>query len=133
MSFNCHLTLLCHQPCKDHNIVYNTILRAHHTTSSNEDFRIFLPLSVLQSGAGVLDCTENKSTIPCRNLQVYSHNVKEKCTKFPAIPRIFWNFWQRPKVTGHYKKIQPLYLRKNVLATTGNLKVKYEQTKHKSV
>ena len=39
---------------------------------------------------------------------------------------------QRPEVTGHYKKIPPLYLRKNLLATAGNLKVN-EQTKYKSV
>ena len=26
-------------------------------------------------------------------------------------------------MTGHYKKIPPLYLRKNLLATVGNLKV----------
>ena len=35
-------------------------------------------------------------------------------------------------MTGHYKKIPPLYLRKNLLATAGNLKVN-EQTKYKSV
>ena len=41
-------------------------------------------------------------------------------------------FLRRPEVTGHHKKIPPLYLRKNSLATTGNLKVN-EQTKYKSV
>ena len=41
-------------------------------------------------------------------------------------------FLRRPEVTGHCKKISPLYLRKNVLATAGNLKVN-EQTKYKSV
>ena len=35
-------------------------------------------------------------------------------------------------MTGHYKKIAPLHLRKNLLATAGNLKVN-EQTKFKSV
>ena len=39
---------------------------------------------------------------------------------------------QRPEVTGHYKKVPTLYLRKNLLATAGNLKVN-EQTKYKSV
>ena len=41
-------------------------------------------------------------------------------------------FWRRPEVTGHYKKIPPLYLWKNLLATAGNLKVN-EHTKCKSV
>ena len=41
-------------------------------------------------------------------------------------------FWQRPEVTGHYKKIPPLYLGKNLLVTAGNLKVN-EQTKYLSV
>ena len=41
-------------------------------------------------------------------------------------------FLRRPEVTGHYKKIPPLYLRKNLLATARNLKVN-EQTKYKSV
>ena len=41
-------------------------------------------------------------------------------------------FLQRPEVTGHYKKIPPLYLRKNLLTAAGNLKVN-EKTKHKSV
>ena len=36
-------------------------------------------------------------------------------------------FLQRPEVTGHYKRIPPLYLRKYLLATAGNLKVN-EQT-----
>ena len=31
-------------------IVYDATLRTHHATSSNKDFHIFLPLSVLQSG-----------------------------------------------------------------------------------
>ena len=35
-------------------------------------------------------------------------------------------------MTGHYKKIAPLHLRKNLLATAGNLKVN-EQTKYRSV
>ena len=62
----------------------------------------------------------------------FIHIVMEKCIKFPALPGIFWNFWRRPEVTAHYKKIPPLYLRKNLLATAGNLKVN-EQTKYKSV
>ena len=37
----------------------------------------------------------------------------------------------RPEVTGHNKKIPPLYLRKHLLATAGNLKVK-EQSKYRS-
>ena len=41
-------------------------------------------------------------------------------------------FLRRPEVTGHFKKIPLLYLRKNVLATAGNLRVN-EQTKYKSV
>ena len=41
-------------------------------------------------------------------------------------------FLRRPEVTGHYKKIPPLYLRKNLLATARNLKAN-EQTKYKSV
>ena len=40
-------------------------------------------------------------------------------------------FLLRPEVTGHYRKIPP-DLRKNLLATAGNLKVN-EQTKYKSV
>ena len=44
----------------------------------------------------------------------------------------FWNFWWRPEVTGHYKKIPPLNLRKNLLDTAGNLKAN-EQSKYKSV
>ena len=44
----------------------------------------------------------------------------------------FWNFWQRPEVTGHYKKIPPLYLRKKFLATARNLKVN-EQFNYDSV
>ena len=45
---------------------------------------------------------------------------------------IFWNFWRRPEVIEHYKKIPPLYLRKSLLPTAGNLKVN-EQSKYKSV
>ena len=41
-------------------------------------------------------------------------------------------FLRPPEVTGHFKKIPLLYLRKNVLATAGNLRV-HEQTKYKSV
>ena len=41
-------------------------------------------------------------------------------------------FLRQPEVTKHYKKIPPLHLRKNLLATAGNLKVN-EQTKYKSV
>ena len=55
---------------------------------------------------------------------MYSHNVKEKCIEFLAIPGIFWE--------GHFKKHSLLYFRKNLLATAGNLKVN-EQTKYKSV
>ena len=46
-----------------------------------------------------------------------------------------WNileFLRRPEVTGHYKKIPLVYLRKNLLTAAGNLKVN-EQTKYKSV
>ena len=41
-------------------------------------------------------------------------------------------FLRQLEVTAHYKKIPPLYLRKNLLATAGNLKVN-EQFKYKSV
>ena len=41
-------------------------------------------------------------------------------------------FWRKPEVIGHYKKITPFYLRKNLLATAGNLKVN-GQTNYKSV
>ena len=44
----------------------------------------------------------------------------------------YFGFWRRPEVIGHYKKIPPLYLRKSLLATAGNLKVN-EQSKYKSV
>ena len=44
----------------------------------------------------------------------------------------YFGIFARPEVTGHYKKIPSLYLRKNLLATAGNLKVN-EQTKYKSV
>ena len=49
----------------------------------------------------------------------------------PAIPRIFCYFYGGLKLQGITKKIQPLYLRKNLLATARNLKV-HEQTKYKS-
>ena len=49
----------------------------------------------------------------------------------PGNSRNILEFLRRPEVTGHYKKIPPLYLRKNLLATAGNLKVN-EQTKYKS-
>ena len=42
------------------------------------------------------------------------------------------NSWRQPEVIGHYKKIPPLYIRKNLLATAGKLKVN-EQSKYKSV
>ena len=35
----------------------------------------------------------------------------------------YLEFWRRPEVIGHYKKIPPLYLRKNLQAIAGNLKV----------
>ena len=44
----------------------------------------------------------------------------------------YFGIFARPEVTGHYKKNPSLYLRKNLLATAGNLKVN-EQTKYKSV
>ena len=50
----------------------------------------------------------------------------------PVNFRNILEFLRRPEVTGHYKKIPPLYLRKNLLATAGNLTVN-EQTKYKSV
>ena len=50
----------------------------------------------------------------------------------PGNSRKILEFLWQPEVTGHYKKIPPLHLRKNLLATAGNLKVN-EQTKHKSV
>ena len=52
--------------------------------------------------------------------------------KIPGNFRNILEFLRRPKVTGHYTKNPPLYLRKNLLATAGNLKVN-EQTKYKSV
>ena len=59
--------------------------------------------------------------------------MKENCIEFPAIPGIFWNFCGGLKLQGiTNKKIPPLYLRKNLLATAGNLNVN-EQTKYKSV
>ena len=60
--------------------------------------------------------------------QVYSHDVNEKCINSQNI----LEFLRQPEVTGHYKKIPPLYLGKNLLATAGNLKVD-EQTKYNSV
>ena len=50
----------------------------------------------------------------------------------PVNFRNILEFLRRPEVTGHYKKIPPLYLRKYLLATARNLKVN-EQTKYKSV
>ena len=50
----------------------------------------------------------------------------------PGNSRNILEFLRRPKVTGHYKKIPLLYLRKNLLSTAGNLKVN-EQTKYESV
>ena len=51
----------------------------------------------------------------------------------PVNFRNILEFLRRPEVTGHYKKIPLLYyLRKNLLATAGNLKVN-DQTKYKSV
>ena len=70
-----------------------------------------------------------------KNCQVYSHNSKETCIKFPAIggkKGKFWNFWWWPEVTGHCKNTPPPYLRKKVLSTAGNLEVN-EQSKCKSV
>ena len=86
--------------------------------------------------AAALDRTENKlmwkyehSWYLTETCQVYSYNVKEKCIKFPAIVGVFWNFGGGLKL--HYKTIPPLYLRKSLLATAGNLKVN-EQSKYKS-
>ena len=85
--------------------------------------------------------TQVQTMYRCKKMRIYNtvlklarfiHIVMEKCIKFPALPGIFWNFWRRPEVTAHYKKIPPLYLRKNLLATAWNLKVN-EQTKYKSV
>ena len=50
----------------------------------------------------------------------------------PGIPGIFWNFCCGLKLQGIKKIIPPLYLRENLLATAGNLKVN-AQTKYKSV
>ena len=50
----------------------------------------------------------------------------------PVKFRNILEFLRRPEVTGHYKKIPPLYLRKNLLATAGNLTVN-EQTKYRTV
>ena len=41
-------------------------------------------------------------------------------------------FLRRSKVTGHYQKIPPVYLRKKLLAVAGNFKVN-KQTNYKSV
>ena len=52
--------------------------------------------------------------------------------KFCEIPGNFHNileFCRWPEVIGHEKKISPLYLRTNLLATAGNLKVS-EQSKY---
>ena len=83
--------------------------------------------------------TQVQTMYRCKKMRIYNtalklarfiYIVKEKCIKFPALPGIFWNFWRRPEVTAHYKKIPPLYLRKNLLATARNLKVN-KQTKYK--
>ena len=50
----------------------------------------------------------------------------------PGNARNILEFLRRPEVAGNCKKISPLYLRKNLLATAGNFKVN-EQTKYKSV
>ena len=31
-------------------------------------------------------------------------------SSIPHNEEIFWNFWQPPEVTEHYKKIPPLYM-----------------------
>ena len=56
---------------------------------------------------------------------VSERNVRnmESPIKFLAIPRIFWNFFGSLKSQGITKKIPPLCLRKNLLATAGNLEV----------
>ena len=41
--------------------------------------------------------------------QVYSHDAKEKCIEFPAIPGIFWNFCGGLKLQGITKKFH-LYI-----------------------
>ena len=45
--------------------------------------------------------------------QVYSHNVKEKCIKFLAIPGIFWNCFHGLKSQGITKKFH-LYISGNI-------------------
>ena len=70
--------------------------------------------------------------IPRWNLPGLFTWCKGKAFWIPSDSRNILEFLRRPEVTGHYKKIPPLYLWKNVLATTGNLKVN-EQTKYKSV
>ena len=57
---------------------------------------------------------------------------KGKIYWIPGNSRNILEFLRRPEVTRHYKKIPPLYLRKKLLATVGNLKAN-EQTKYKSV
>ena len=57
---------------------------------------------------------------------------KGKMHLIPGNSRKILEFLWQPEVTGHYKKIPPLHLRKNLLATAGNLKVN-EQPKRKSV
>ena len=56
---------------------------------------------------------------------------KGKMYWIPGNSRNILEFFRRPEVTGHYKKIPPLYLKKHLLATAGNFKVN-EQTKYKS-
>ena len=41
--------------------------------------------------------------------QVYSHNVKEKCIKFPAILGIFWNFGGSLKSQGITKNFTSIF------------------------
>ena len=64
----------------------------------------------------VLDRTDNRSMEKDDNLQhctetcqVYSHDVKQKCIKFTAIPTIFWNFGGGLKLQGITKKFH-LYI-----------------------
>ena len=70
--------------------------------------------------------------IPRWNLPGLFTWCKGKMYWIPGNSRNILKFLPRPEVTGRYKKIPPLYLRKNLLATAGNLKVN-EQTKYKSV
>ena len=86
----------------------------------------------------MLDRTENKR---CKKMRIYDtamklvrfiHIMKRKNVLISGNSRNILEFLRRPEVTGHYKKIPPLYLRKNLLTAAGNLKVN-EQTKYKSV